>query len=237
MGKAEEIARDVQTTINTTWKKRNGNKIPDTVDIALNGGAVEIDATFLYADLANSSKMAKELDRRIVAKIIKSFLTSVSKLIMHNNGKIVSFDGDRVLGVFYGNSKNSSAAKCALQIKYVVSKIIKPKFESNYQTVKNASFNIDYGVGIDTGSVLAVRGGVRGSNDIIWIERAPNLAAKLSDLRESPYQTFITERVYNKLNDSSKFGGKEKKNMWERRSWKFLGESISVYRSSWHWKP
>ncbi len=237
MGKAEEIESDIQTTIDTVWDKRNGIKIPDTTDIALAGGAVEIDATFLYADLANSSKMAKELDRRITAKILKSFLASVSKLIKLNNGKIVSFDGDRVLGVFYGGYKNTNAAKCALQIKYVVQKIIKPKFESKYKSVRNASFNINHGVGVDTGSVLAVRGGVRGSNDIIWIERAPNLAAKLSDLREVDYQTFITARVYNKLNEEAKYGGTEKKNMWESRSWKFLEESISVYRSSWHWKP
>ncbi len=235
MGKAEEIESDIQTTIDTAWDKRNGNKIPDTTDIALAGGAVEIDATFLYADLANSSKMAKELDRRITAKILKSFLASVSKLIKHNNGKIVSFDGDRVLGVFYGSYKNTNAAKCALQIKYVVQKIIKPKFESKYEAVKNASFDINSGVGLDTGSVLAIRGGVRGSTEIIWIERAPNLAAKLSDLRVEKYQTHITKRVYNKLNREAKYS--ESKNMWESRSWNFLDESISVYRSSWQWKP
>ncbi len=69
-----------------------------------------------------------------------------------------------------------------------------------------------------TGTVLAVRGGVRGDNDLIWIGRAPNLAAKLSDLRESPNQTFITASVYNMLNGSSKYGGKDKKNIWESRS-------------------
>ncbi len=236
MSKADEIANDVQSTINTKWNKRNGNKIPDTDNIALSGGAVEIDATFLYADLANSSKMVKELDRRIAAKILKAFLASTSKLIMHNNGKVVSFDGDRVLGVFYGDGKNSAAAKCALQIKYVVKEIIKPKFEAQYTTVKDASFTINHGVGVDTGTVLAVRGGVRGSNDLIWIERAPNLAAKLSDQRESPYQSIITARVYNSLNDKSKYGG-DKKNMWEQRSWSFLGDNITVYRSSWHWEP
>ena len=235
MGKAEEIASDIQTTINTTWNQRNGNQIPETKDIALAGGAVEIDATFLYADLANSSKMAKELDRRVTAKILKSFLTSVSKLIKHNNGKIVSFDGDRVLGIFYGGYKNTNATKCALQIKYVVQEIIKPKFETKYPPVKDASFSINHGVGIDTGTVLAIRAGVRGDNDTIWIERAPNLAAKLSDLREYDYQTYITERVYKKLNNEAKYS--EDKNMWEKRSWDFLDESISIYRSSWHGKP
>lgn len=235
MSKYDEISRDVQNTIDTQWNKRNGNKIPSTEDIALAGGAVEIDATFLYADLASSSKMAKELDRRVTAKILKSFLAAVSKLVKHNGGKIASFDGDRVMGVFYGTSKNSDAAKCALQIKYVVQNVIKTKFDNKYETVRNASFSINYGIGLDTGTVFAVRGGVRGANDIIWIERAPNLAAKLSDLRETPFQTFITKRVYDMLNDGSKYSGD--KNMWEQRTWTFLNEAISVYRTSFSWKP
>ena len=235
MGKYDEIAIDVQNTIDMQWKKRSGNKIPETEDIALSGGAVEIDATFLYADLANSSKMAKELDRRVTAKILKSFLAAVSKLVKHNSGKIVSFDGDRVMGVFYGESKNSNSAKCALQIKHVVENAIKPKFENKYDTVRNASFTINYGVGIDTGTVFSVRGGVRGANDIIWIERAPNLAAKLSDLREGVYKTFITKRVYDRLNEKSKLV--DSTDMWERRTWSFLDEDITVYRSKYSWKP
>lgn len=237
MSKSDKISNDVQTIINTPWNKRNGNKIPETEDVTLASGAIELDATFLYADLANSSKMVKELDRRIAAKILKCFLASTSKLIKQNNGKVVSFDGDRVMGVFYGDSKNSDAAKCALQIKYVVKKIIQPKFERKYDSVKNASFTINHGVGVDTGTVLAVRGGVRGSNDLIWIERAPNLAAKLSDLRVSNYQSIITARVYNRLNDNSKYGGKEKENMWQKRSWEFLEDTITVYISTWQWVP
>lgn len=237
MALSDTIENEIQTIISTTWNKRKGNKVPSTADVALAGGAVELDATFLYADLANSSKMAKELDRRIAAKILKSFLATASRLINSCGGTVVSFDGDRVMGVFVGDSKNSDAAKCALKIKYVVSEYIKKKFEKSYESVRDASFKISHGVGIDTGTVLAVRAGARGSNDLIWIGRAPNLAAKLSDLRESPYSTFITASVYNRLNDDSKYGGSDKKNMWESRSWKFLNNNISVYRSSYHWKP
>jgi len=237
MALADVISNEIQKTIDTLWNKRKAIKVPTTEDVALAGGAVELDATFLYADLANSSKMAKELDRRIAAKILKSFLATTSRLIKAKGGTVVSFDGDRVLGVFVGDSKNSEAAKCALQIKYVMSEYIRPKFEKKYDSVKDASFTLAHGVGIDTGTVLAVRAGAIGSNDLIWIGRAPNLAAKLSDLRESPNCTFITASVYNSLNDTSKYGGSENKNMWESRSWTFLEDKISVYRSSWQWKP
>jgi len=237
MGLSENLKNDVQEVIDTLWNVRAGRVVPSTTAVALSGGAVELGATFLYADLAASSKMAKELDRRVAAKIMKSFLATSCRLINSLGGTIQSFDGDRVMGVFVGDSKNSNAAKCGLQINYVVSKVIKPKFENKYDSVKNANFYIRHGVGIDTGTVIAVRAGARGSNDLIWIGRAPNLAAKLSDLRESPYHTFLTSSVYNSLNDKSKLGGQDKKNMWERRIWKFLDDDIRVYRSNWHWKP
>ncbi|MEX1014916.1 MAG: adenylate/guanylate cyclase domain-containing protein [Candidatus Paceibacterota bacterium] len=233
----DDLSSDVQKTIDSQWNKRTGQKIPSTEDITLSGGAVELDATYLYSDLANSSKIAKVLDQRIAAKILKSFLSSTCRLIRHHDGSVISFDGDRLLGVFYGTSKNTSAAKCALQIKYAVTKIIRPKFESKYDSVKKADFNISHGTGIDTGKVLIVRAGARGANDLISIGRGPNLAAKLSEFREGNYNTFITASVYNMLHDSSKYGGKNNDNMWEKRSWKFLGENLTVYRSNWHWKP
>ena len=234
---SDDIASDVQSTIDTLWNRRIGRKVPETEEVALAGGAVEIEATFLYADLANSSMMAKELDRRVAAKIVKSFLATSARIIRSCGGKIVSFDGDRIMGVFYGDSKNSNAAKCALQINYAVVKIIRPKFTSKYDSVSDASFVISHGVGVDTGTVLAVRGGARGSNDLIFIGRAANLAAKLSDLRESPYQSFITASVFNKLKHDSKYGGTDDDLMWQGRSWEFLGQNISIYRSHWYWEP
>lgn len=236
MALSDDLLQEIQGFISTTWNKRDGRKIPETEEVALSGGAVEIEATFLYADLANSSKIAKELDRRIAAKIIKSFLYCTSKLIAARGGKVVSFDGDRVMGVFYGEAKNSSAAKCALQINWAVGKI-RASFEEGYTSVKNTSFRIKHSVGVDTGTVLAVRGGVRGANDLIWIGRAPNLAAKMSDIRKDPHSTFITSSVFNSLNNESKYGGNDNELMWERCTWTFLEENFYLYRSSWSWKP
>lgn len=236
MALRDDVLSDIQTIISTLWNKREGRQVPSTSEVALAGGAVEIEATFLYADLADSSKMAKELDRRIAAKIIKSFLATSARLLRAHGGEVRSFDGDRIMGVFIGSYRNTSAAKCALQIKWCVDQI-RAKFEAKYESVRDATFRIRHGVGVDSGTILSVRGGARGSNDLIWIGRAPNLAAKLSDLREDPYRTFITAAVFNRLNDEAKYGGAENSLMWERRTWTFLGENLVVYRSSWHWRP
>ena len=234
---ANEIRRDVSSTISSAWKVRKGRTVPSTESIALVGGAVELEAAFLYADLANSSRLARDLDRRVAAKILKSFLATTTRLIRARGGAVVSFDGDRVLGVFVGDLKNTNAAKCALQIKWTVKCVIRARFESAYKPVRNLGFPIAHGVGIDTGTVLMVRAGARGDNDLISIGRAPSLAAKLSELREGNYQSFLTASVYNKLADSSKYGGKPRKSMWERCTREFLGRKLIVYRSSWWWPP
>ena len=90
-------------------------------------------------------------------------------------------------------------------------------------------------VGVDTSEVLVVRAGQRGSNDLVWIGRAPNLAAKLSEIRENHHHSYISEEVFTRMNDSAKYGGDQNKMMWERRSVNFAGEDTIVYRSSWRW--
>ena len=179
-----DISADVMRIRDADWNKRSGNKVPSPGDITLSNGAVEIDATYLYTDMANSSRMAKALDRRVTAKILKTFLATSSRLINHFGGTIMSFDGDRVMGAFIGDAKNSSAIKCSFAIAYSVTQLIRPQFELKYDTVKNAGFKIRHATGVDTGTVFVVRGGIYGSNDLISIGRPPNLAAKLSDLRE-----------------------------------------------------
>ena len=120
---------------------------------------------------------------------------------------------------------------------YVTKAIIKPKVENYFTNLKKNGFKISHCVGIDTSSVLAVRAGQRGSNDLVWVGRAPNLAAKLSEIRESGYCSYITEDVFSRLNDEAKYGGKEKKLMWEKRILQYLGESTTIYRSNWRWTP
>ena len=52
--------------------------------------------------------------------------------------------------IFMGESKNTNAAKAALKINYAVQKIIKPKMEAYFSSMKETSYQIDHAVGIDT---------------------------------------------------------------------------------------
>ena len=231
----DDLSNKVSDILSQTWDMREGRIVPSTNDVALTGGAVKLDATVLYADLVQSSKLATDFQQRTAAKVIRSFLYCVCRLITEHDGKITSFDGDRVMGIFLSGSKNTNAATCALKINYVTLKIIQPKVANHFTSFRKTGFEISHCVGVDTSAVLAVRVGQRGSNDLVWVGRSPNLAAKLSDIRNSPYHSYITEDVFSKLNDSAKYGGANKKLMWEKRSFQYIGESTTVYRSSWWW--
>ena len=73
---------------------------------------------------------------------------------------------------------------------------------------------------------------------LVWIGRAPNIAAKLSGIREG-FATLITSSVFNMIADESKYGGNPRQLMWENLTWNIgvpFGVS-SVYCSNWHWEP
>jgi adenylate cyclase len=235
MALAEKLEADISTVFNATWNARDGQVIPTTEDVALSNGAVKLEAVVLYADLFHSTELATTFKYSVAAKVVRAYLSSMARLVKSNGGEVRSFDGDRVMGIFIGDGKNSAAAKCALQMQYIVQEVLRPKAEAKFPSLVKERFKIEHCVGIAQSDVFIVRGGVRGSNDLVFIGSAPNIAAKLSELRNPPYHSYLAWQAYEKLNDASKLG--KGKNMWERREIKLDGEAWTCYRSSWHWKP
>ena len=165
------------------------------------------------------------------AEIYKSYLVSACRVIRSEDGELVAFDGDRVMAVYLGDGKNSSAARTALKINWTVEKVVNPAVKKQYP---NTSYSVAHAVGIDTGKLFVARTGIRGSNDLVWVGRAANHAAKLCELRDVGYSSCITEGVYGKLNDAAKYGGSPRQDMWEKRTWSGTGRT--VYRSNFWWK-
>lgn len=224
----ETIGKETEEILSTQWNARDGNVVPEAEDLALADGAVKINATFLYADLAGSSKLARLCPWDTTAKIIKAYLKISTRLIRRHQGEIRSFDGDRVMGIFIGDYKNTNASYCAREIDWSVEKILNEKAK-RFKSIKENDIKITHCVGIDTGEAHAVRSGIRNNNDLIWIGSAPSLAAKLSDIRNYPYSVYITETCYNKLASSAKIDGDA--NIWEHTSFTIGGANISAYRT------
>jgi class 3 adenylate cyclase len=226
-----DLESSVDQIIKTAWAERDGRVVPESDDsVKFIHDAVTLDATFLYADLADSTTLAQR-DKFIAAEVFQAFLNSTSRVMLSERGEIRSFDGDRVMAVFIGDDKNSRAARCALKINWAFSNIVKPKLEAAYAT-KFGGYALNYAAGIDTGKIWAVRGGVRNNSDLVWVGRAPNLAAKLSAMREGVNRTWITGAVYERLEKASKYSNGV--DMWTPRTWTQQGK-MRVYCSGYSW--
>lgn len=227
MALSDDLKKWVDETFTSNWDIEVTAGVPDPKDLRLNSNHAKDlrSATVLYADLDGSTDMVNEMKWEFSAEIYKTFLKCASDIIKGEGGVITAYDGDRVMSVFTGKLKNSDAARCALKINSAMKDIIQPAISKKWKT----DFVIKHVVGIDTSQLRAARIGVRGDNDLVWIGRAANYAAKLTNLGGKP--SLITEDVYKMLADKSKyFNGK---NMWVREYWEEM--DIWIYSSTWKW--
>src|SRR5439155_252745 len=134
--------------------------------------------------------------------------------IRSEGGEITAYDGDRVMAVFIGDFKNTSAARAALKINYARIHIVNPAIKAQYPRTE---YEIRHVVGVDTSGLFVARTGIRGSNDLVWVGRAANYAAKLSTL-SSDYPSRITKAVYDMLHSSLKMSA-DGRSMWEAATW------------------
>jgi len=229
MGIVSELTGNVTDILATRWEAREGRVVPDSDSVTLGNDAVNLDGTVLYADLVDSTGLVKNKSAAYAAEVYKCYLHCASKIIEHHGGVITAFDGDRVMAVYIGDRKNTNAARSALAINHTVLKIINPKIEAQYP---GKGYIVRQSVGIDTSSLFVAKTGIRGSNDLVWVGTAANIAAKLCALRFEDYASWITKAVYDRLHSDVRMDGD--KNMWEQRSWTAQGIT-TVYRSKYRW--
>lgn len=222
----ESIVKDIFSY--DQWTTRDGEVVPEPEDLGLANDAVNLNATVLYADISGSTKLVDSENSYFAAEIYKTYLACAARVIKNEGGEVTAYDGDRVMAVFIGNSKNTTAVRTAFKINAAVWDIIKPAMKSQYP---DNSYNLKHVIGVDTSKLLVSRIGVKNDNDLVWVGRAANYAAKLSSLPDD-MAIRITNTVYNSMDKSVKYSSN--KSMWEERTWTAMN-GMSIYASSWKW--
>lgn len=231
MSFTDDLTAEVVKILKASWQIQEARKVPDTPDLQLANHGLKLTGAVLYADLAESTRLVTTYSATFVAEIYKCYLNCACRIIRQLGGEITAFDGDRVMAVFLGDDRETRAMRAALAINHAVVKIINPKLrEVNPKLPED--FQIRQAVGIDVSELLVARTGIRGSNDLVWVGRAANLAAKLCALRDGHFASWITGDVYERCSTTVKLS--EGKPMWEQRPWVEQGNR-TVYRSGYHW--
>ena len=228
MALKDDLATEVNGIFQTNWKTRQGTVVPTDTSVTLGNDAVLIDAAVLYADLADSTKMVGGYKNWFAAEVYKAFLHCAAKVISQCGGTVTAYDGDRVMAVFIGSDKESQAVKAAMKINWCRWEIIRPAIEERYT---KTSFLLNHVCGIDTSQLFVAKTGIRGANDLVWVGRAANYAAKLAALDHAK-ATWITAAVYEQLSDAAKFS--KGVNMWQPHTWTAMNKT-QIYASTYKW--
>lgn len=257
-----DVTDGVKRTLKTHLKVRDGKKVPEKEDLAFlnGGGAVQLDAAYAYADMADSSGLAQKIKPEVAANVMRAYVHAAARIFRFYGGEIRSFDGDRVMAIFVGELKNSWAVRAALALNWAVEQLLNPSMIELWPDFPQY-WHLDHAIGVAAGQALIVRGGVFGDSDMISVGGAPNIAAKLSDERRTSngpkYATYITEEVYKDLVDGVRYGTEAPTStaiyyqlaglpkdeprlvdMWAPVGYRTIGgTTVSIRASSWWWEP
>lgn len=195
-----------------TITSRTSGVVPDPADMSYSTG-VKMQATYLYADMADSTKLATSSPHTTVAAILRSYLEVTVRIIRAHDGHVRSFDGDRVMGVFAGDGRAAQAVRAAMKINYMSTQVIQPAIYSKYKSIKESGWKLRAVSGVASSEATMIRVGIRNNDDLVSIGIAPNLAARLSELRTgTTTNVYIGKGTYKLLTDSEKLS--QGVNMW-----------------------
>jgi class 3 adenylate cyclase len=228
MSLTDDLKASVGQIISEQWQTRRGYKVPEPTDLRLGNDGTQLDAAVLYADIADSTVLVDNYSPAFAAEVYKSYLLCAARIIRQDGGEITAYDGDRVMGVFIHDKKENAAIRAAMRINWAVLNIINPAL----QRYGANAYQMKHVVGIDTSPLFAARIGPRNYNDIVWVGRAANYAAKLAALNDAGYPIFITGSVYDNLDNAGRFGGNPLQHMWEERAWTTMN-NMRIFRSNW----
>ena len=156
-----------------------------------------IEMAVLYVDLVGSTKMSLELSSDNLSTLVSSFVQEMSYVISQNNGYVLKFSGDAVIGYFVGRGSYlqacDDAVGCAESMLRIVKNGINPILKENSDLPQ-----LKIKIGIDFGPNTVVQFGKEQKSFVDLLGPSMNMAAKIQSVA-NPDEILIGYDVYEKL--------------------------------------
>ena len=228
MALGDNLRSQVRNIILEGWSKQDRRSVPKLNELELSNDAATLEGTVLYADLDDSTRLVDTEHPEFAAHVYKSFLTCAARTVRSENGTITAYDGDRIMAVYTGGGKEDRAVRTALKINFAVQEIINPVIKDAYPT---STYSVRHVVGVDTSELFVARTGIRGFNELVWVGRAANHAAKLCGRSGAPSQ--ITAEVHDRLSEGITYD-QNRRPVWTRSAAYEIGHR-TIYTSTAWW--
>lgn len=243
MSLKDDIRNKVKTILDDTFNVTDVSYVPKIDDSKLTFGntGLKFTGSALFIDMRGSTDVLNKHNKTTVAKLHMCFFHTIVKIANYFDGNVRSFNGDSALIFFQGNSDFtiSTAVKCAMQIKYMIS-----NSESGINVLLKKYSELNFGIGIDHGDILCTKVGIGGEHnrDLFWIGNCVNKSTVLGDHACCPNHISISNSVYTNLLDWAKYGKSKDSwgneidvDMWKECSFTYNNNYEKYYYTSWFW--
>ena len=149
--------------------------------------------TAVFADLNRSTELSASDNPKDVAFAYTYFIRAMTVVLDRFSAKYIDIQGDGIFGLFSGKNSQFLAAACAVTMRTEMERDVAVRFRKDAA----GKWNLTAGIGIDRGTLLVRRLGLRGAKlNEVWAGKPVSTAAKLSSLARSN-QIVASNRVYN----------------------------------------
>ena len=155
--------------------------------------------TAVFADLKSSTELNATDGPRNAAYAYTYFIRAMTLILERFSAKYIDIQGDGIFGLFSGRGSTFQAAACGVTMRTLIEKEVAVRFDSD----TSSGWKLTAGIGIDSGTLLVRRLGLRGAKENeVWAGKPVNMAAKLSSVA-GPNQVVVSEKVFAQYKQAS----------------------------------
>ncbi|OGR59619.1 MAG: hypothetical protein A2X36_05380 [Elusimicrobia bacterium GWA2_69_24] len=168
----------------------------------LNLGGEEIEATVLFCDIRNFTPMSEAMTPTQVVEFLNAYFSFITEPIMRHNGVINKFMGDAVMAIYtpiLGSEDHvTDAIRSALEMREALAR---------FNAAHHPPEPVRFGVGIQTGSMIAGNVGTLARLEYTVIGDVVNVASRLENAnKELGTDILVSEDVFQRVRET--FSGK-----------------------------
>lgn len=189
-----DIRDEVSAILDPSFKIEvtSTSSVPHNIDSAITFPNIDektqnvklLTTTVLYVDMRRSTQLSLKHKPKTVAKLYSAFVRAMTRCASMYGGHVRGIIGDRVMILFDERDCFKNAVNTAILINSVCKYVIDAHFDRS---------DVSFGIGIDYGSMLATKTGIRRHNSqqssyraLVWLGRPANVASKLTDNANKP---------------------------------------------------
>ena len=164
--------------------------------------------TAVFADLKRSTELNANAGAQQAAVAYTYFIRAMTIILDRFEADYIDVQGDGIFGLFSGPNSHFNAAACAITMRTQVEREV----DARFRKATSGKRKLRVGIGMDRGTLLVRRLGLRGSKmNEVWAGTPVNMAAKLSSVA-GPNQVVMSERLFSEYEKGSKL--RQRALMW-----------------------